>query len=74
MHVTCPYSYFNIHDYNNSSDQLPDPKQSLPQIEKCIESDHCSIDNDIDHVDKEQQSASESAQRVYDMIMSVIRL
>ena len=37
------------------SDQLSDTKDSVAEIEKCVESDHCSSGNDPD---KKQQSDS----------------
>ena len=40
------------------SDQLSDTKDSLAEVEKCVESDHCSSGNDPDIVDKKQQSDS----------------
>jgi hypothetical protein len=57
----CPFMVKLMHDYTIScrSDQLSDPKDSVAdEIEKCVESDHCSSGNDPDAVDKKQPSDS----------------
>ena len=41
------------------SDQLSNPTEdSVAEIEKCVESDHCGSGNDPDITDKKQQSDS----------------
>ena len=46
------------------SDQLSDTKDSVAEIEKCVESDHCGSGNDHDTVDDNNQSSDSTPTRV----------
>ena len=46
------------------SDQLSDPKDSVAEIEKCVESDHCGSGNDHDTVDDNNQPSDSTLTRV----------
>ena len=47
------------------SDPLSDPKDSVAEIEKCVESDHCGSGNDCDTVDDINQPSDSTPTRVY---------
>ena len=49
----------------NRSDQLSDTKDSVAEIEKCVESDHCCSGNDHDTVDDDNQLSDSIPTRVY---------
>ena len=46
------------------SDQLSDTKDSVAEIEKCVESDHCGSGNDHDIVDHNNQPSDSTPTRV----------
>ena len=46
------------------SDQLSDTKDSVAEIEKCVESDHCGSGNDPDTVDDNNQPSDSMPSRV----------
>ena len=46
------------------SDQLSDTKDSVAEIEKCVESDHCGSGNDPDTVDDNNQPSDSTPTRV----------
>ena len=46
------------------SDPLSDTKESVAEIEKCVESDHCGSGNDHDTVDDNNQLSDSTPTRV----------
>ena len=46
------------------SDQLSETKDSVAEIEKCVESDHCGSGNDHDTVDDNNQPSDSTPTRV----------
>ena len=57
----CPFiAIITIH----RSDQLSDTKDSVAEIQKCMESDHCGSENDPDTVNDNNQPSDSTQTRV----------